>query len=353
MRTLAACARLSNRDLRNDLHAAAATERGATADLIALIAEFDLRRLYFEDGFNSTFSYCVKQLHLAESSAYARIQAARAARKWPSLLDGLADGSLTLTNVVMLAPHLRGDDGLRILKEARHKSKAEVERLVARLNPQPDVPSVVRKLPAPAPTVVAAGVESAAPATLDLESPSEMAAPVLSAAPPPKPAVIAALAPERYKIQITVDQETRDLLRQAQDLMRHALPSGDPATVISRALKVLVADLLRRKAAIGAKPRRSAGVAEGSRDIPAAVMREVWDRDQGRCAHVGPKGRCNDAGFVEFHHVIPYAMGGRPTAGNIELRCRAHNAHQAELDGLGRRTEEEKRAEGVMRNARG
>ena len=101
----------------------------------------------------------------------------------------------------------------------------------------------------------------------------------------------------------------------------------------------LVADLLKKKAAVGAKPRTSAGVAEGSRDIPAAVMREVWERDRGRCAHVGPNGRCNDEGFVEFHHVTPYALGGQATADNIELRCRAHNAHQAELDGLGRRSQ--------------
>lgn len=347
MRSVPSCSRFSDQELRDEIKRVARTEGETTAYLVALIAEFDRRRLFFDEGYNSLFQFCVDGLHLSESAAYSRIQAARASHEFPRILDDLFTGSLNLTNLGLLAPHLTAANCAALLNEARHKRKSCVEQMVARLNPQPDVPSVVRKLPAPAAAVAAARVESAAtPAALELESPSAAVAPgVPAAAPPPKPAVVAALAPERYKIQITVDQETRDLLRQAQDLMRHTLPSGDPAIVISRALKVLVADLLKKKAAIGAKRRRSAGVAEGSRDIPAAVMREVWDRDEGRCAHAGPKGRCNDAGFVEFHHVIPYAMGGLPTADNIELRCRAHNAHQAELDGLGRRRGGEGKAE--------
>ena len=42
-------------------------------------------------------------------------------------------------------------------------------------------------------------------------------------------------------------------------------------------------------------------------------------------------GRCSERGFLEFHHVLPYAAGGEATIENVELRCRAHNAHEAEL----------------------
>jgi hypothetical protein len=41
-------------------------------------------------------------------------------------------------------------------------------------------------------------------------------------------------------------------------------------------------------------------------------------------------GRCSETGFLEFHHVVPFAEGGRTTAANIQLRCRAHNAYEAE-----------------------
>jgi len=67
-----------------------------------------------------------------------------------------------------------------------------------------------------------------------------------------------------------------------------------------------------------------------SRHIPAAVKREVWKRDSGRCAFVGTLGRCTEEAFLEFHHVIPFAEGGAATTTNIELRCRAHNAYEAQ-----------------------
>jgi len=67
-----------------------------------------------------------------------------------------------------------------------------------------------------------------------------------------------------------------------------------------------------------------------SRHIPAEVRRTVWARDSGRCRFEGPHGRCRETGFLEFHHVVPYAAGGATTADNLELRCAAHNRHEAE-----------------------
>jgi hypothetical protein len=62
------------------------------------------------------------------------------------------------------------------------------------------------------------------------------------------------------------------------------------------------------------------------------VRRAVWQRDDGRCAFIGRDGRrCDARGFVEFHHVKPFAAGGAASVENIELRCRAHNQHEADL----------------------
>ena len=159
---------------------------------------------------------------------------------------------------------------------------------------------------------------------------------LLSTVPPPKPAIIAALSPERYKIQVTVDRETHDLLRQAQNLMRHSVPNGEPAVVLGRALRLLVDTLLRNKAAITTRMTQPRSATEGTRTIPAHVRREVWRRDKGQCAFIGPRGRCEARAFIEYHHVIPYARGGPARVDNIELRCRAHNSHEARLAGLAR-----------------
>jgi 5-methylcytosine-specific restriction endonuclease McrA len=67
----------------------------------------------------------------------------------------------------------------------------------------------------------------------------------------------------------------------------------------------------------------------GSRHVPSAAKREVWARDGGQCAFVGAAGRCTETGFLEYHHVVPYADGGEATTANIQLRCRAHNAYEA------------------------
>ena len=81
-------------------------EREATARLIALLAEVDERRLYLGEGCSSLFTYCTQALHLSEHAAYGRIEAARAARRFPVVLDLLSEASLTLTSVTLLAPHL-------------------------------------------------------------------------------------------------------------------------------------------------------------------------------------------------------------------------------------------------------
>jgi hypothetical protein len=52
------------------------------------------------------FTYCTQVLRFSESEAYGRIKAARAAARFPAVLDRLADGSLNMTSVVLLSPHL-------------------------------------------------------------------------------------------------------------------------------------------------------------------------------------------------------------------------------------------------------
>jgi hypothetical protein len=120
-------------------------------------------------------------------------------------------------------------------------------------------------------------------------------------------------------------------LELAQDLLRHAVPGGDLAQVFARALDALVDALVKQKFAVTSRPGPSRGQADDSRNIPAEVKRGAFIRDRGRCAFVGThRQRCGERAFLEFHHLVPYAVGGRPTLDNIELRCRAHNGYEAE-----------------------
>jgi len=340
---------LSDSELVAEVAHLAGVERRATAALIAHLAELDARGLYRGAGFPSMFVYCTQVLRLSEGGAYNRIEAARVARRFPIVLDLLEQGAPNIATVRLLAAHLTEENHGGLLAAASHKSKREVQELLAGLFPLPDVASSVRKVP-----VTAAGN---AAITVKAPSPPPPLAPALAEAPapvcpsvggsnetvlqlwppaPPRP-LITPLSADRYQVRFTASAATCEKLRLAQDLLRHAVPDGDPAEIFDRALTALLEDLGRRKFAATERPRGSREPSAGSRAIPAAVKRSVMTRDRGRCAFVADTGRrCGARGFVEFHHVVPYARGGPATVANIQLRCRAHNGYEAELD-FGRR----------------
>jgi hypothetical protein len=253
------------------------------------------------------------------------------------LLEALDQGSINLTAARLLSSHLTPENGERVLEAARHKNKRQVEEIVASLRPLPDVPAVVRKLPSPPPITAAAlpslpagRAVTAAPTAIPPAAPSRARSAGHTVSPAPKPTVTP-LAPERYKIQFTATRATHDKLRRAQELLRHAVPTGDPAEIWDRALTLLLKDLERTRVAAVATPKPSRGVADGSRHIPADVKRAVWARDEGRCAFVGSRGRCAERGFLEWHHVTPFAAGGPATVENIQVRCASHNRYEATL----------------------
>jgi len=148
-----------------------ARDHDLTAQIVAHLAELDTRDVFLREGYGSLFVYCRDALGLSEWEAYNRIEVARAARRFPVILDMLAEGSVNLTAVRLLAPHLTPTNHRGVLDSARGKRKPEVEEIVARFSPQPDVAASVRRLPTSRP----ASVPLAAPGPA---SASRAAAPV-------------------------------------------------------------------------------------------------------------------------------------------------------------------------------
>jgi len=345
---------LSDGDLVAEIERLAAFERDATARLVAHLAELDARRLYLGAGYPSLFAYCTERLRISEYGAYNRMEAARAARRFPVILGMLSDGSMTLTTVRILAPHLTDENHCELLESACRRSKREVEELVARHFPRPAVAALVRRLPVRGGPAIPASVQaiSASPppnaafAAVAAEQaftgvdqiaervpPRAQASPAMTGCVPPSARpTVTPLSPERYQVRFTASAETHRKLGRAQELLGHALPSGDIAMVFDRALTALIAELTRKKIAATDRTRPARRGAEGSRHIPSEIRRNVWRRDDGQCAFVAPGGvRCSARKPLEFHHVHPYGAGGPATVGNIELRCRSHNAYEAEL----------------------
>jgi 5-methylcytosine-specific restriction endonuclease McrA len=321
--------RLSDAALVHDMKSLAAQECAAMADVLARIAEVDARRLYLPAGYPSMYAYCVGELPFSEDAAYKRIQAARAARKFPAIFDALAEGRLHLAGVCLLAPHLDPENAEVLIAAATRKTKADIEQLLARRFPGTESLALVQSIPAAparneqlAPGQVGPGQLQRAAAIPDQLAPGQVEAPRARVKP---------VAPERFALQCMLSKDTYDKLQHLQALLSHQLPSGDLAQVLDRALDISIAHLEKRKFAATRKPRLRRGSTANPRHIPAHVKRAVRERDQGQCTFVGDTGqRCQSRKFLEYDHVEPVARGGKPTVDNVRLRCRAHNQFEAE-----------------------
>ncbi|MGE5178534.1 MAG: hypothetical protein ACM3PF_05500 [Bacteroidota bacterium] len=383
-------AHLSDAALRRELIAAVARDRITTAELLAHIAEFDARKLYVPEGYSSMHAYCVEELHLSEDAAAKRIQAARAARRFPGLLLALTEGRLHLTAVCLLAPHLTAENVDELIEAATHRRKIDVEVSLARRFPAhsiPELPASIRVLSASslprqhapahvgsgdllamgdggsphvdgdehapahvggehAPAHVGGGEHAPAQVGGDEHAPAHVGggehAPAHVGGDEHAPAHVAsegaAGISERFLVQVTIDKGTYEKLRHAQALLSHSVRSGDLAQLLGRALDALIAQLEKRKLGVGGDrgARRAPVSVRGrsalrNRHIPAHIRRAVWERDGGRCTFVSKSGhRCGERRFLEFDHVEPVARGGTAAVTGLRLRCRAHNQYEAE-----------------------
>ena len=334
---------LSDQTLLSNLTMLVSRDRATTAELLAHIAEVDSRKLYLPAACSSMYVYCVRVLGLSEEAARKRIHAARAAREFPVVFSAVADGRLHLSAVILLAPYLTAENSSELLAAAAHKSKSEIERLIAERFPKPDVPVMLQAIAEPAAPSVGGGERA----------PGRVEAPLENG---PKPhSRVAPLSPRRYALQFTISQEAHDLMAYAQTLVSHQAGAGDIGQMFERAFSVWVRHLEKRKFAAASKPRRGPRrSATNARHIPAEVKRAVWARDGGQCTFVRKTGlRCASRTRIEFDHVDPVARGGQATIASMRLRCRAHNQYEAERTfGVGFMHEKREQAQRAAASAR-
>ena len=296
---------LSDSDLLARTQAFAAHEREAIAELVAHLAVLEMRpSAYAALGHGSLYAYCREALGLSEDAACNRIAVTRWCRQFPVIADLMAAGTVSLTAVRLVGPHLTPENHQTVLAKAANKGKTEIQELVAALAPQPDLPASVRKLPAPrasendraglAPddctlpakvldasdgptpaeerpgTAEAAGPCAAALADAAFNAP---AADVWSPGPrcmaphPPRP-VVKPTAPDRYRVQCTIGRQAYDELRQVQALLRREIPGGDPGQIFERALHLLLEQV--EKAKLGTRSVRARkAIRSGTDKVPA------------------------------------------------------------------------------------
>jgi hypothetical protein len=308
----------SDEKLVHELKDLAADDCALEADLLVYIGEVDHRGLYRDEGCSSMFAYCTRILHLAEGPAYRRIHVARAARRFPLILRKLRLGEVHLSALSLLVGKLTEDNVEELLAAATHKTKREVEAMLADREPKPDAATRIRQLPDRPAEVPPLGVSRPAPlAVMPCERSST------------EP-----LGERRYKVQFTATAEAHDLLQEARALLSHQIPDGELGEIFTRALRLLVEEIRRRRFALVDSPRkRSNNGSKGGRTLPAEIRRNVYQRDGGRCTFMGSSARrCGSREFLQYHHLDNWAEFGVHKEDRIVLRCQAHNQLEAERD---------------------
>jgi hypothetical protein len=317
------------------------------AMLLTRITEIDHRRLYRREGYASMYSFTIGEWHMSEDAAYKRINVARVAQRFPAALVALAEGRLHMRAVLMLGPHLTTVNVDGLIADATHKSRFEIEELLAQRFPRPDLPERLKPIDGPTPGtgVMKPCTDDAsqlAPEQVGLTIPQqtceepfapsgrEPAKPIRAEAPAAAHPKITPLAPERFGLQLTLDREAYDLLEVARALEGPRNPTGDILATFKNAFRCYAGELRKRKFAATDRPHRSRP-SSSARHIPAAVKRAVRERDGERCAFMSESGRrCQERGRLEFDHIEPVARGGESTAENVRLVCRAHNQYAAD-----------------------
>jgi 5-methylcytosine-specific restriction endonuclease McrA len=308
-------------DLVHELDRRFERDAADETELIACIGEVDERKLYLPAGDSSMFAYCMRRYRRSEDVTYKRITVARKAREIPAILPMLADGRLHLCGVSVMAKYLKLENAAELLAAAAHKTRKEIQCLIAERFPQPDVPTRLEPIPSPASTLPQC--DQLAPGRV----PELQSAPADSPAPSIK---IAPLSKGKFRLQGTIPESLYEKLRYIQALDSHTARSNDLMAVLESCADARITELEKRRFGATARPRAQ-GSSSDPRYIPLPVRRVVWERDGGQCTFTGQDGhRCGSRKYLQFDHIVPRAHGGEATVENTRLRCRAHNQYEAE-----------------------
>jgi len=308
----------SAHDLVKQLRQSLGGERTALADFLVALAELDRRRLYVELGYRSTWDFCCRALGLSETTTHYRLAAARQIQKQPELVEQIRSGRLCITTLAKLSPVLTDDNRAALVAEAAGKPTRQVEQMVARLAPKSVPKDVVRNTDRPVSTQVQTHV----------------------------------LTETLLRKHLTVDADFEVLLAQARDALSHSMPGASELEILREGLRRIVRDAARRKGVTNKPRTKPPSASAKTRDIPRAVRREVWQRDQGRCQWpTADGGICASTKRIQFHHIVDRARGGPHTAENIMLACATHNQHAADLSWGRAWMERCRRGQGALESA--
>jgi hypothetical protein len=330
----------SARDLADRLATLLRREQGALADFLLALADFDRRRMWQPLGYSSLFHFLHRHLSMSKGAAHYRKTAAELIQRVPEVVEPLRAGTLCITSIIELAKVLTPENREEVLPRFLHCSRREAQVVSAELAPMETPPhrTVVTALPVVAARPTEAEVQ---PLVLRSFTPAAPAAQVLACAPSTRVQSVELSAPtpaprsdaqpltaDLRRLHVTVSKRFMKKLEAARDALSHSHFGADVETILEAGLDLLLERAARRKGLVKRPRAQAKPVANDGdpRQVPAAVSREVFLRDGGRCQWpTADGGICGSTHRVELDHIIPVGRGGRPTVPNLRVLCGVHN----------------------------
>src|SRR6188768_2195440 len=260
------------------------------SQLLLHLAEVETRGIHRARACASLYTYCIYELRMSEDAAARRVSAARLVKRFPVLYDAIASGELHLTGLLMLGPQLTVENHVEVLARAKHRTKKELAKLLRTLQPLPDLPARIEPLgPAPARPAStrpswAQCVEALSPPVRELppgdaprdwigddlgevmgtdgtgaandgQRAADSTREALFGPAPARPETTPITGPLRYSVQFSAAEEYVQLVERAKALLSHAHTKSSLEEIHLRAMRLLVADLEKRRFAKTARPR--------------------------------------------------------------------------------------------------
>jgi hypothetical protein len=335
-------------------------EHNALGDFLVALSVFDRERRWSELGYSGLFSFLTRELRLSNGAAQNRKTAAELIQRFPDVGAALRNGDLCLSSVNELAKVITAENAADLLPRFYGKSARDAAFLAAAIRPVENPPE--RFLVTPVRVSATPAVPASPERGLELHTYEVPAAATAAPLPVPLPSLRPTITPvdaERARMNITVPRRLLEKLATARDALSHSRPGASPEVILELGLDLII-QRHRKRRGIGAKPRvkkaapapetAAAGPApvagaptptlageetsaapppvvatKRSRHVPAAVAREVWERDHGCCAwKLENGGVCGSTSQLEFDHIAGWALGAGMTVEELRLLCKFH-----------------------------
>jgi 5-methylcytosine-specific restriction endonuclease McrA len=348
---------LSNDALLQNTQALVTEERKLTNEILWHLHEIQERRLYAEKGYASLFEYAVQALRYSEAAAGRRIAAMRLLVDVPEIENALQQGEITLSTLSTVQSFIQrknsNRDGKPVSKAEKKelvlslqgKSKRECEKALFELDPAAALPKERERVASATQTEIRFVADDEL--MQKLQSIKELDSHVLS-----NPSYlklfhrIADIALKELDPLSKTKRATSTTPNHTLNASKHSLPTSKIASALKPenvgssntpgTAHSCDSDISHSSDSSNANhsqpmtPPAELKKTANPRYVPAAIRREIWKRDQGRCAYKSPEGmRCTSRFALQIDHITPIAWDGKNEPSNLQLLCREHNRLKA------------------------